>query len=88
MNRNSSQKMKCKWLRNISNDVWPLQSPVKCKFKVLLDASQNGFDKKKKMQINASVDVGKGNTCTLLVGVQAGAATVEIGVEVPHKIAN
>lgn len=40
------------------------------------------------MQINASVDVGKGNICTLMVGMQAGAATVEIGVEVPHKIAN
>ena len=40
------------------------------------------------MQINAGVDVGKENTCTLLVGVQAGAATVEIGVEVPHKTAN
>lgn len=51
------------------------------------DTSQNGFDKKK-MQINASVDVGKENICTLLVGVQSGAATVEIGVEVPHKIAN
>lgn len=40
------------------------------------------------MQVNASIDVGKGNTCTLLVGVQTGADTVEIKVEVPHIIVN
>lgn len=43
---------------------------------------------RKKMQINASVDVGKGNTCTLLVGVQTGADTVEIRMEFPHIIVN
>lgn len=34
---------------------------------------------------NAGENMGKRNTCSPLMGVPTGAATVEIGVEVPQK---
>ena len=38
-----------------------------------------------KMTTGVGEDVGKGNSCALLVGIYIGAATLESSIEVPQK---
>lgn len=37
------------------------------------------------MTADAAKDVGKGNTCSLLVGVQTGTTTIETSIVLPQK---
>ena len=50
---------------------------------VLLHASQNGCLPKRLQTINAGEDVKKGESSTLMVGMQTGTATMENSVEIP-----
>lgn len=44
--------------------------------------------RKQQRMTNAGENMGKRNPCSLLIGLPTGAATMEIGVEVPRKAIN